>query len=282
MGTETAMATILHELTHTQDNSEFSTTFGQYYYGRDNSHFFSELIGNYNAAYVEGIANAFELMYHRYADMYDWLNTNTTLPYELIPTSACGALPANSCLDVYLTNTHSVAAASTRTRTSGSTSFTENSYQIRDLPSEVLVHNETVQAYVFYAFMRYFSTMALVNDIKAVRTQTNGTYGFPHVFGEMIKTGNNYHNRSGTGATHGQYFPLALLDFYTGFKLNSQATLDLCLRTTQSSSWTVDISDYWTPRNRGGLITKFNNNSNNFNIPLVYDMAIHFNVRSPR
>lgn len=281
-GPETALATILHELTHTQDNSEFSTTFGQYYYGMDNSHFFSELIGNFNAAYVEGIANAFELMYHRYADIYDWLNNNEQLPYELIPSSACGTLPPNSCLDLYLTNTHSVAPAATGTRTAGSTTFTENRYRMRDLPSDVLVHNETVQAYIFYAYMRYLSVTALVNDIKAVRTQTNGTYGFPHVFGEMIKTGNNYSNRSSTSTTHGQYFPIALLDFYTGFKLNSKATLNLCLRTTNADTWTVNISDYWTPRHRDRLVNMLNNNSNRFTIPLLYDVAIHFNVRSPR
>jgi hypothetical protein len=281
-GQENAMATILHELTHTQDNSEFSTTFGSYYYGRDDSHFFSELIGNFNAAYVEGIANAFELLYHRYADIYDWLNTNRTLSYELIDSVDCGTLPPNSCLDMYLRTTHGVLPALTGTRINGSTTFNEHEYRIRDCPSDVLVHNETVQAYVFYAFMRYFSVMALVNDLKSVRAQTNNTYGFPHVFGEMIDTGNNYNNRSSASTTHGQYFPIALLDFYTGFTLNDKATLDRCLRTTQSDNWTVNISDYWANRNRGGIINMFNNNSNTFNIPLVYDMAIHFNVRSPR
>lgn len=281
-GPDDAMATILHELTHTQDNSEFSTTFGAYYYGRDDSHSLDELFGNFNAAYVEGIANAFALMYHRGTDIYSWLNNNQQLPYEVIPASACAGLPVNSCLDTYLTTTHTVAAASTNTGTHGSTTYTINNYRMRDCPSDVLVHNEIVQGYIFYAFMRYFSVTSLVDDIKAVKTQTNGTYGFPHVFGEMVKTGNNYSNSGATGPTKGQYFPLALLDFYTGFKLASQPTLDLCLRTTTSGTWTVNISDYWTARNRGGLVTLHNNISNQYTIPLVYDMAIHFNVRSPR
>ncbi len=289
MGLDYSKGTFLHELTHTQDNSSFySSALGPYYYGRNESHFAYELIGNYHASYVEGIANTSKLHVYRFENIYNWMDNNKLLSFEVIPSSACSGLPTNVCLDSYLSSLkpNKVKPASSKSvvytnSNSVSITYTEEKYKIKDLPSDALVHNETVQAYVFYAYASYFGFARYTKDIQDVMKSTKGKYGFPHLFQKIVESA---HAAKPQG---GKYFPLAMLDFYTGFKLKDKATLDLCLRTPSTSGWAVKIDDYWTSGVRDKIIALHKRYGEKFSplsthgYPQLRDIALQLKVEEP-
>lgn len=281
-GKEQAIATIIHELTHTQDNAQFATRFVMLPYGMDGSHNPNEILANFYAAYTEGIANAFSLMYLFSNDLnvFKWLRENSMLHYECTPSWACQNLPANCCIDVYLRTSHSLEPAmSQMIEASGSQqAFTRNFYNIRDLPSDVLIHNEGIQSNVFYVFMRYFSVPALVQCLKRSRTVTRGNYGFAYIFEEMVTTAGSFYAQGAQASAH--LYPIAILDFMTGFKLSDETVLNRCLRTRNTSNWSTSVSEYWSTQHRGHIMDLHGNTSGSFPASLMFDIAVHYNVRS--
>jgi hypothetical protein len=283
-GKEEAIATILHELTHTQDNAQFATVYSAMAYGMDGGHNFNELLSNFYAAYTEGIANSFSMMYlfSQNLNVYRWLRENSRLNYERMPSWACVNFPPNSCLDVYLRNSHSVEPdTSIATPAQGTTqAYTRDFYRIRNLPSDVLTQNEAIQASVFYTYMRYFSVAALANSLKQAIPLTRDNYGFAYIFEEMVKNAHTAGQASATPA-NAEYFPIAVLDYMTGFKLSNEAIMNLCLRTRNTSNWTMDVSDYWTDQHRGRILQRHNDTySNSYSVHLLFDIAVQYNIRS--
>lgn len=282
-GKDEAMATILHELTHTQDNAQFAVVYGAMPYGMDGSHNYNEILSNYYAAYTEGIANSFSMMYlfSQNLNVYRWLRQNSRLSYERMPTWACANFPQNSCIDVYLKNSHSVDPdTSIAVAADGTTpAYTRDLYRILDLPSDVLIQNEAIQASVFYTFMRYFSVAALANSVKQTRTLTNGNYGFAYMFEELVSSART--SSQAPTSANAEFFPLAVLDYMTGFKLSSESVLNLCLRNRNTSNWTIDVTDYWSDPHRGSILQRHNNEySNSYSVHMLFDIAVQYNIRS--
>jgi hypothetical protein len=284
-GKDESIATILHELTHTQDNAQFATVYSVMPYGMDGGHNFSEILSNFYAAYTEGIANSFSMMYlfSSNLNVFSWLRENSRLNYERMPAWACPNFPVNSCIDVYLQNSHSVTPdTSIAVPASGSTqAYTVDFYKILDLPSDVLVQNEAIQASVFYIFMRYSSVAALAHTLRQSRLLTNGNYGFAYIFEEMVDAAKVMQSQASSGPANAEFFPVAVLDFITGFKLSNESVLNKCLRTRNTSNWTTDVSDYWTDQHRGRILEMHNGTySGNFSVHLLFDIAVQYNLRS--
>ena len=278
-GTKSGLSTIIHELVHTQDNAEYVGVFQGVAFGRDGSHRLNELMSNYYLPYSEGMANAFEYRYNIPSTTYfDDLQTNAMYSYETTQSWHCANLPANSCLDQYLLNTHSKSPDTSLVRGSGANAYNIEFYKIRDLPSDVLIQNETVQAYIFYAFMHYFSAQELALKLASLKTQTNRKYGFPIIFEAMVDASVDLTVSRGQ-INNSRYFPLAVLDFFTGFKLTDKDVLIRCLRIRNNDSWANNIDDYWTPAQRGWAVDRYQNHySNQLTPALLRDIASHFHI----
>jgi len=121
--------------------------------------------------------------------------------------------------------------------------------------------------------MQQFSIAALVRDIKAALNSTKNAYGFPHLFEQMVKSCNQYPD-------NGKHFPIALLDFYTGFKLENKAILNLCLRTRSVADWSVDVDSYWSDTYRGRIKSMFEvQHGKKYGIELLNDIATFYILR---
>ena len=107
-------------------------------------------------------------------------------------------------------------------------------------------------------------------------------YTFMPLFKELTKAANNYHNRGNPAGTrtHGQFMPVAILDYYTGYKINSKATLEAVLGTTWSATDT-NIDDYFS-RHRSTL-TGFRPNATTWHVGnQLSRLSEHLHVRTPR
>jgi len=235
----------IHELVHTQVPLVLESTLSVNMYGTDGNHFLDEMIPSRNSAFNEGIATSFAMQYFIPSglSMTKWHNDNTTLFVENL--AGCASPPTAQCLQMRLTNA-SVAAEGTCT-TSGA-----SCYKIRNLPPPILLYNENVTANVLFQYMREFgSQMMLVRDIKNALTEMNkaSNYTFAPLFKEMAKSGMNFRNsKAAAGShTHGQLLPVAILDFYTGYKLNNKAALESALGVTWDNTYT-NIEDYFNSK----------------------------------
>lgn len=235
----------IHELVHTQVPLVLESSLTVNMYGTDGNHFLDEMIPSRNSAFNEGIATSFAMQYFIPSglSLTKWHNDNTTLFVENL--AGCSSPPTAQCLQTRLTGA-SVAAEGTCS-TSGALC-----YKIRNIPPPILLYNENITANVLFQYMREFgSQLMLVRDIKNALTEMNksSNYTFAPLFKEMSKSGMNFRNsKAAPGShTHGQLLPVAILDFYTGYKINNKAALEAALGVTWDGTYT-NIEDYFNSK----------------------------------
>lgn len=251
----------IHELVHTQVPIVSEPTLTVNGYGTDKKHSLDEMIPSRNTAFGEGVATAFALQYFvPYGlSMDKWHNDNATLHVENL--SGCASPPTPQCLQARLTNAS--VAADTTCHVNGA-----SCYKIRNIPPPILLYNESVTANVLYQYMREFgSQLMLVQDIKNAATEMNNSsnYTFAPLFKEMTKSGMSFRNSKAAAGTHthGQLMPIAILDFYTGYKLNNKAALEAALSISWDNTYT-NIDDYFSSRRN--TLLGFRTNATTWNI----------------
>lgn len=268
--------TFIHELTHSQLPLVLEPTLTGSMYGPDGSHSLDELLPSRNSAFDEGIANAFGFWYALPSDasVTRALNRNDTLIAETI-LGCSGA--GGHCIQNRLA-ADSVAVL-------GTCFPQHNCYLIRDISPEILMHNEMIISNVLYQAMAQFrSTYILSRAAKSASSDiaAGGNFGFEPLFKELTKRANNYHNRGNPEGTRtlGQFMPVAILDYYTGYKIDSKATLESVLGTTWAATDT-NIDDYFS-RHRATL-TGFRPNATTWHVgDQISRLSEHLHVRSPR
>lgn len=266
----------IHELVHTQVPLVLESSLGSVdMYGNDGGHNFHELLPSRNSAFNEGVATSFALRYHlpAWMSMTTWYNNNEVMNIDNL--TGCGALPPPlHCLQTRLTSA-SVAAEAACTATAAC-------YKLRSIPAPIVMHNETVSANILFQYMQQFgSELMLVRDVKNALTEMNkaSNYTFAPLFKEMVKSGMNYRNpKAAAGSTtHGQFLPLAILDYYTGYKVNDKATLASVLSVTWDATYT-NVDDYFSSKRT--TLLGFRTNATTWNVGQQLDkFAEHVNVK---
>lgn len=235
---------VVHELTHTQLPLNLESTLSPIPMYGNGGHNQYEMIPSRNSAFDEGLANAFAFCYFfpNSQNITKYLNENTHLFTDSIAGCPAGST-SQHCLQQRLANASVTAQASCWADAA-------SCYEIQDIPSDALMHCETVSANVMYHCTRQFeSEMMLVRAVRAMATQMRTTRGstFAPVFREIVSRGNRFSNESNPAgtATHGQHLPMAILDYCTGYKLNNMAALEAII----GGNWRpgdTDISGYFT------------------------------------
>ncbi len=285
--------TFLHELVHTQDNVSGSPNYlGDFSGSMDKNHYEHELLANYHLAYSEGIGYGFSYLYDRENDLFDWLESNKEMIYEVIPAGDCTRMPSNACLDQYLSTQQIMPFDTVRKTQNDHPSlprrYLEKHYHIRDLPPEVLMHNETVLAFIFYTYAKFIGMKRLVRSVRGASERTLNSVGFPYVFERMVYYANGYSNQNKPPGerTYGQFLPVALMDFFTGFQLTDKQALNKCLGQMNLSRFEVNIDDYWDAGHRQKILQIHGRYNNRFGpiavgMQQLEDIAAYFNVITP-
>lgn len=265
----------VHELVHTQTAYQIENGLADdKKYGTDESHSVREMIPSKNSAFNEGIANAFGFRYHRVNsfNITGVFNSNGNLWVE--DDAACSSA-STFCLQDRLSG----ASVAEQTPCLAN----HKCYAIRDVPVDIILHNELITSNLLYQVMNQFdNTMLLVEAVQRASTEmgTVGNYTFMPVFKELTKGCKAYINPSNpTGAkTKGMYMPLAALDFYTGYKVNSKATLARILGTTWGATDT-NIDAYFSSH-RATLMGYRTNATTWDEAAQLGRLATHLNIRT--
>ncbi len=265
----------VHELVHTQTPLVLESTLSGNMYGPDGNHSLWEMIPSNNSAFNEGIANAFAFRYFLPASfsITTALNNNALLQVENI--GSCTSATVH-CLQLRLT-TDSISTAATCVAN-------HQCYAIRDVSADVIMHNELISANVLYQIMAQFqSTAMLARATRSAQTAmaSSSNYTFMPLFKELTRQGLNYSNpRNPAGTvTHGEFLPLAILDYYTGYKVRDKAMLERILGTTWAATDT-NIDDYF--RSHRSTLLGFRPNATTWHVGnQLSRLSEHLHVRTP-
>lgn len=269
----------LHELVHTQIPLVLESTLTVNMYGSDGGHSLYELIPSRNSAFNEGIATSFAYRYYLPSNlaMTKWYNDNSILYVDNLKSCSATSTQAH-CLQTRLTKA-SVAAEATCWHD------TAACYKLRNIPSNLLMYNENVSANILYEYMQHFgSEMMLVRDIKAATTEMakSTNYTFAPLFKEMVKSGLNFSNSSKPAGTrtHGQFLPIAIVDYFTGYQVKDKVTLGSVFDVTWDANYT-DIDDYF--KLHRSTLLGFRTNATTWHVDnQLGKITEHLNVRTPK
>ncbi len=225
---------LLHELTHTQDMSEFAPhsfyVNGQWYnYGQDRGHSFDEAVPSMSSAFVEGIANAFAYQFggaQNYGPaLATWFSPTRQIAVEMAtptPSPSGSAHP-----DIWLYS-QLQAAGITPVSTSGGYAY----YRINQLPARFIVHNEMVVANILLAYMfnisftRVARALATYNQGSASVFSGNGN--LQTMITTLCQAGLPESMRAQSFSSCASFpdrkeylLPLAYADYFTGFSSTS-------------------------------------------------------------
>jgi hypothetical protein len=275
------LGTFLHELTHTQIlHYPDPLPTGVSMYGGDDSHYLDEVLPSRNTAFNEGIANAFKYRYifQGWKNMTTWFNNNDSLFIDDLPNCTGHATIPRHCLQARLAQ---IGVDSTNACDMANA----HCYRIRSIPAEIMMYNENTCANMLYQYMTQFDygEVRFVRDIRMAAPYMRGAnqFTFASLFKVMVRTSLNYSNRPNNPAgetTHGQHMPMALLDYYTGYKLENKAALESILGTRWLDTDT-DILGYF-PRHRPTFLG-YRANPTTWSERYIDRFAIeHTNVRS--
>lgn len=265
------IATLVHELVHTQMKEVLETgTNSSNRYGNDDSHNLREILPSRGSAFHEGIANAFALRYHMYGEITNWFNNADSLYVENIAGCPTGTAAAH-CIQQRLTNSGLIALGSC-----GKTNA--RCYKITQIGPLELLYCEGVAGNILYQYMEQFrSEGMLVRSLKTALPNMRTGYPFNALFTQMLKDGNNFGTDATTGTTRGQFLPLGILDYYTGYKLRDKATFERCFGFSPWNSSIVNIDSYWTTHRN--TLLGFRSPATSWHTNQLRSFAEHLNVR---
>lgn len=164
--------TIVHELVHTQDWTDlrfhvYRSSAGFLHYGRDETHFITEVLPSREYTFAEGLANSFSFNYENGVDSsIRTLLMGNIFQVEIPPATpvaaaTCGVTPTLSP-DIFIFNQliqQNIIPIDTISVGSGATATQYARFNTRDLtPSALFYHNEGVLATIIGKNLQYVST----------------------------------------------------------------------------------------------------------------------------
>lgn len=175
-GPEWTKAAFLHELMHTQDQSDVGAHIFHSYnadkwydYGSDGNHYVAEAVPSLISAYQEGIANTIGMLYdeNEARQTFTWFANNDYLLVETTyDSTAAMDLPAKAWLyhrirqatnddgdDLSGENQDSVVIANYR------------GYRIRNLPPKFIIHNEMIVALILFKYVKHVNLDTFVDGV---------------------------------------------------------------------------------------------------------------------
>jgi hypothetical protein len=225
---------LLHELTHTQDMSDFPQhTFyinGRWYnYGADGTHYFEEAVPSMGSAFMEGIANAFAYQFGG-AQTYGptlaaWWDPTRQIRVEMATPTPAPA--AGNPTDIWL-YTQLTAAGVVPKSTSGGYAF----YELRQLPPRFIIHNEMVIANILLAYMYNISFTRVARALKTYNQGTASVFSGNGNLQTMMTTlcqaglpesmqAQSFPSCANLPARKEYLLPLAYADYFTNFSSTS-------------------------------------------------------------
>ena len=232
-GSAWTKATFLHELVHTQDQSEnrahifYSYTADDWFhYGVDGTHYYTEAVPSIVSAYKEGIANTISFLYdgaeaNRY---YNWFASNGSLMVETTNNPAATDIPPAAWLYTRIQNAgHGNGAADPNHPG-------YRKYRIRDLSPEFIVHNEVVQALIFSKYVEYVNLNRFINAVKQANRHLSQTTAptVAVIFRELcdagLENGETYESVSNQSHDRPKRYllPVAYADYFTAYSANAK------------------------------------------------------------
>jgi len=269
----TALATIVHELVHTQDHADwrghlFWVAGLQYSYGHDSTHYTTEAVPNLAMTYKEGIADGISLLYAATQPIFDtlsafrWFATNGELLVERTAVaSGTGPQPVDTCTeatapsaDVWLYDQLQRAGAhEIRQWTSPTTGGHYAVYRVRDLPPQFVAHNEFVlaliiQQYVDHVGLRRFMTALNQANEHLFRVTASGIATlFDFMSSVGLPAGQTAAGLAAARASQlgpKQYLlPLAYADYFTGYRAGSKGEFKAFFENMSFMNTWIDL--YW-------------------------------------
>jgi hypothetical protein len=229
---KSAMWTVVHELTHTQDLSYMRwMEFRSFHYGGDGSHYFTEACPSIASAYKEGLANFVAWWFARdyIGRIAAWHGTDGDVLVEKAPSTATSNDPA----DVFFYKL--LDASKSRAASGGFSSDIQMNYgvwHISELPPRMVVHNEQIIALVL--FYRAMATANGFNEVMDTFKKSNpGNHRVSaSAWARLIDSLSTQLlpaplKRADVARTSPQQalLVMALCDYFTGFRAKDQAEL---------------------------------------------------------
>jgi len=231
-------ATFLHELVHTQDQSEnrahvfYSFTADQWYhYGADRAHrvlvdtahnpIYTEAVPSIVSAYKEGIANTISLLYDRQEAMrfFQWFATNGRMMVEVTNDPAATDIPQEAWLYNVLQN----AGLGNGSNIPGRSSY--RAYRVRSLTPRFIVHNEFIQALIFSKYVEHINLTRFINAIKQANRHLSRSTAptvavlFRELCDAGLENGETFESVSAQSHDRPKRYllPLAYADYFTSY-----------------------------------------------------------------
>jgi hypothetical protein len=219
---------LLHELTHTQDMSDFNqhafyVNNRWYNYGADGAHSFYEAVPSMGSAFGEGIANAFAYQFaggQTYGPaLSEFVNPNLEIIVEMAtPPMLPGAHP-----DIWL-YTQLTAEHVTPISTSGGYAH----YHLSQLPARFIVHNEMIVANILFEYIGHISFTRVVKALREYNLNGqsifSGTGSLQTMMTVLCQAGlpasmqaQSFPSCASLPARKEYLLPLAYADYFTNF-----------------------------------------------------------------
>jgi hypothetical protein len=227
-----AQFVLLHELTHTQDMSDFPqhafyVNGNWYHYGADATHYYDEAIPSMGFAFMEGIANAFAYQFSGAQSYGPALATWWSPSREIIVEMATPPMTAGAHSDIWL-YTQLTAAGVVPVSTSGGYAH----YRLSQLPARFIVHNEMVIANILLAYMYNISFTRVARALKTYNQGSASVFSGNGTLQTMMTVlcqaglpesmqAQSFPSCANLPARKEYLLPLAYADYFTGFSSTS-------------------------------------------------------------
>lgn len=275
------LATFLHELVHTQVQmvKESSVSWANWYGAPGSGHYGIEILPSKNTAFNEGVATAFAYRFHHPDDekVDGWFTNNRRMWVDSIGGCGTGGAPSYRCI---IDRMQAAGQTGVRGTLGGRPG---RIYNIRTVPPDILVHNETVLANMIYEYTRQFrNSLMLVRDLKRAQVGIGATTGddftFTPLFREIMKSSDRFQPLYApeTQRPQGSQCMTGIVDFYLGYRMNDRATLENAFGFTWSDDL-PNIDDYFTTHR--AVLHGFRPNTTTWAESQLRQFAEHLNVR---
>jgi hypothetical protein len=249
---------LLHELTHTQDMSDFPqhpfyVNGSWYHYGADGTHYYDEAVPSMGFAFMEGIANAFAYQFGG-AQTYGptlatWFSPTREIQVEMATPSPSPTAGASSDIWLY---TQLTAAGVTPISTSGGYAR----YRINQLPARFIVHNEMVIANILLAYMYNISFTRVARALKQYNlgptSVFSGNGNLQTMMTVLCQAGLQESMQAQSFPSCADFpdrkeylLPLAYADYFTGFSTTSLSAFNQLFDNGMNADL---IQCYWNNR----------------------------------
>lgn len=268
--TTAILETFCHEVMHTQDLSDGRAhLFGAFSYGPDRTHYFVEAIPNMAMTYKEGIANFVGYWFNSNQEsrVRQWFVNNDYIVVEKNP-------PTTLYNSLHAANIPEINPNTTTFRQEIKTNYAI--YRIRSLPVDVIAKNEQVIAIILYEQAFYSTFDNVVGAIKQVNPNTFlvSTSAWAQLVEELCRRGlpsdiANFDEITSSDSNPKRFLlPLAICDYFTGFRSTTQAEFARIFENMLPDSL---LSLYWDHRGmvRGAVNTSSLTNGDITNIAVA-------------